>query len=111
MQDILIFIVSKIAEYTVGPILHHAKYLCCFNNFVGNLPSAKEVTQKSVKDRVKEAINRTEKIEPTVEKWLEDVEKVLKELKLLEGIISEVRKRAILEGNANIFFQKKQEEK
>lgn len=93
----------------MGPILHHAKYLCCFNNFVGNLPSAKEleVTQKSVKDRVKEAINRTEKIEPTVEKWLEDVEKVLKELKLLEGIISEVRKRAILEGNANIFFQKK----
>jgi len=69
--------------------------LCCFNNFGKNLPNAKgelELNQDSVKERVREATNRTEKIEPAVEKWLKDVEKVLQEVQTLEGRILEVRK-------------------
>ncbi|KHN30610.1 Disease resistance protein [Glycine soja] len=95
MGDIVVSIVAKLAEYTVGPILHHAQYLCCFNNIAGNLPNAKEeleLTRNSVKERVEEAIMRTEKIEPAVEKWLKDVEKVLEEVHMLQGRISEVSK-------------------
>ncbi|KAG4955077.1 hypothetical protein JHK87_040671 [Glycine soja] len=95
MGDIVLSIVAKLAEYTVGPILHHARYLCCFNNIAGNLPNAKEeleLTRNSVKERVEEAIMRTEKIEPAVEKWLKDVEKVLEEVHMLQGRISEVSK-------------------
>ncbi|KRH17195.2 hypothetical protein GLYMA_14G204700v4 [Glycine max] len=95
MGDIVLSIVAKLAEYTVGPILHHAQYLCCFNNIAGNLPNAKEeleLTRNSVKERVEEAIMRTEKIEPAVEKWLKDVEKVLEEVHMLQGRISEVSK-------------------
>ena len=50
------------------------------------------MNQDSVKERVREATNRTEKIEPAVEKWLKDVEKVLQEVQTLEGRILEVRK-------------------
>ncbi|KAG5122711.1 hypothetical protein JHK84_041051 [Glycine max] len=95
MGDIVLSIVAKLAEYTVGPILHHARYLCCFNNIAGNLPNAKEeleLTRNCVKERVEEAIMRTEKIEPAVEKWLKDVEKVLEEVHMLQGRISEVSK-------------------
>ncbi|XP_028198751.1 putative disease resistance protein At5g05400 isoform X4 [Glycine soja] len=95
MGDIVVSIVAKLAEYTVDPILHHARYLCCFNNIAGNLPNAKEeleLTRNSVKERVEEAIMRTEKIEPAVEKWLKDVEKVLEEVHMLQGRISEVNK-------------------
>ena len=95
MGDIVLSIVAKLAEYTVGPILHHAQYLCCFNNIAGNLPNAKEeleLTRNSVNERVEEAIKRTEKIEPAVEKWLRDVEKVLEEEHMLQERISEVSK-------------------
>nr|QNH81996.1 Rsc4-3 variant 1 [Glycine max]QNH82000.1 Rsc4-3 variant 1 [Glycine max] len=95
MGDIVLSIVAKLAEYTVGPILDHARYLCCFNNIAGNLPNAKEeleLTRNSVKERVEEAIMRTEIIEPAVEKWLKDVEKVLEEVHMLQGRISEVSK-------------------
>ncbi|KAL2584859.1 hypothetical protein AAZV13_14G153200 [Glycine max] len=95
MGDIVVSIVAKLAEYTVGPILHHARYLCCFNNIAWNLLIAKEeleLTRNSVNERVEEAIKRTEKIEPAVEKWLKDVEKVLEEVHMLQGRISEVNK-------------------
>ncbi|TKY56604.1 putative disease resistance protein [Spatholobus suberectus] len=85
MDDICLSIVAKIGEYTVDPILHHAQYLCYFNNFAEKLPNAKEeleLTRDSVMERVSEDINRTEKIEPTVEKWLKDVQNVLEELKV-----------------------------
>jgi len=51
-----------------------------------------KLTRDSVKDRVKEATNRTEKIEPIFEKWLKDVENVLAEVQMLEGRITEARK-------------------
>ncbi|KAL2317393.1 hypothetical protein Fmac_031269 [Flemingia macrophylla] len=97
MEDILISVAAKIAEYTVDPIFHHAQYMCCFNNFVEKFLNAKrelESTQESVKERVKQAINRTEEIQPTVEEWLKDVENVLKEMqetekRILEIIVSE----------------------
>ncbi|KAG4966482.1 hypothetical protein GLYMA_14G206500v4 [Glycine max] len=108
MGEIVVSIIAKIAEYTVGPILHHARYLCCFNNFAGNLPNAKEdleLTRDSVKKRVREATNRTEKIEPAVEKWLKDVEKVLQEVQTLEGRILEVRK-SIFRSQCQYFLAK-----
>ena len=95
MEDFFLSIAAKIAEYAVLPILHHAQYLCCFHNFASNLSNAKErlkLTQDSVKNQIKEAINRTEKVEPVVEKWLKDVEKVLDEVRLLEERVSNVNK-------------------
>ncbi|KAL2317392.1 hypothetical protein Fmac_031268 [Flemingia macrophylla] len=95
MEDILISFVAKFVEYTVSPIFHHAQYMCCFNNFAGKFLNAKrelELTQESVKERVKQAINRTEKIEPTVEEWLKAVENVLKEMQESEKRILEISK-------------------
>jgi len=95
MEDFFLCIATKIAEYAVFPILHHAQYLCCFNKFALKLPIAKEqleLTRDSVKERIKEAINKTEKVEPSVEKWVKDVEKVLEEVKMLEERISRVSK-------------------
>ncbi|XP_027368469.1 probable disease resistance protein At4g27220 [Abrus precatorius] len=95
MEDFILSIIAKIAEYAVAPILHHAKYLCCFNNFAGSLQNAKrelELTRDSVNEHVKEAINRNEKIEPTVEKWRKEVENVLEEVQKLEVRIYEANK-------------------
>ncbi|KAL2347703.1 hypothetical protein Fmac_001703 [Flemingia macrophylla] len=80
MADILISVVAKIAKYMTDPILHHAQYICYFNNFAENFLNAKrelESTQKVVKERVDIAINRAEKIEPTVNEWLTVVKNVL----------------------------------
>jgi len=95
MEDFFLSIATKIAEYAVFPILHHAQFLCCLNKFALKLPIAKEqleLTRDSVKERIKEAINKTEKVEPSVEKWVKDVEKVLEEVKMLEERISSVSK-------------------
>ncbi|XP_022637899.1 probable disease resistance protein At4g27220 [Vigna radiata var. radiata] len=95
MEDFFLSIATKIAEYAVHPILHHAQYLCCFNKFASNLPNAKEqleLTRDEVKERIREAINRVEKVEPTVEKWLKDVEKVLEEVQMLEERILSLNK-------------------
>ncbi|RDX89734.1 Disease resistance protein, partial [Mucuna pruriens] len=51
-----------------------------------------ELTRDCMKEKVREVTNRTEKIEPTVEKWLKDVENVSGEVQLLEGRIREVSK-------------------
>ncbi|RZB75715.1 Disease resistance protein [Glycine soja] len=99
MEDSVLSIRAKIVEYIVGPILHHAKYLCCFNNFAVNLPNAKrelELTLEQVKLRVREATIRIEKIEPTVEEWLEEVEKVLAEVQILEGRVLKVTKSSFI---------------
>ncbi|KAK7372244.1 hypothetical protein VNO80_05618 [Phaseolus coccineus] len=93
MEDFFLSITTKIAEYAIFPILHHLQYLCCFHNFASNFPNAKEqleLTRERVKDRIREATNKTEKVEPAVEKWLKDVEKVLDELQLLEEKILNV---------------------
>ncbi|WVY91624.1 hypothetical protein V8G54_037138, partial [Vigna mungo] len=95
MEEFFLSIATKIAEYAVHPILHHAQYLCCFNNFASNLPKAKEqleLTRDGVKERIREAINRVEKVEPTVEKWLKDVQKVLEEVQMLEERILSLNK-------------------
>ncbi|XP_027940044.1 disease resistance protein At4g27190-like [Vigna unguiculata] len=95
MEDFFLSIASKIAEYAVHPIIHHAQYLCCFKNFASSLPNTKEqleLTRDKVKDRIREAINKVEKVEPAVEKWLKDVEKVLEEVKILEEKILSVNK-------------------
>jgi len=95
MEDFFLSIATKIVEYAVFPILDHAKYLCCLHNFASNLPNVKEqleLTRESVNERIREATNKTEKVESVVEKWLKDVEKVLNEVQLLEERISNVNK-------------------
>ncbi|KAK7372230.1 hypothetical protein VNO80_05603 [Phaseolus coccineus] len=95
MEDFFLSIATKIVEYAVSPILDHAQYLCCFHNFALNLSNDKEqleLTRDSVKDKIREATNRMEKVEPPVEKWLKDVEKVLDEVRMLEEKISNVNK-------------------
>ncbi|WVY89640.1 hypothetical protein V8G54_035154 [Vigna mungo] len=95
MEDFVLSIAAKIAEYVVDPILHHAQYLCCFNNFASNFPNAKEqleLTRDRVNEQIREAINKVEKVEPSVEKWLKDVEKVLEEVQILEEKILHVNK-------------------
>ncbi|XP_068487193.1 disease resistance protein SUMM2-like [Phaseolus vulgaris] len=95
MEDFFLSIATKIVEYAVSPILDHAKYLCCFHNFALNLSNDKEqleLTRDSVKKKISEATNRIEKVEPPVEKWLKDVEKVLHEVRLLEERILNVNK-------------------
>ncbi|KAF7816253.1 putative disease resistance protein [Senna tora] len=90
MEDICISIIAKIAENLVHPILRRASYLFCFNKFAGNLRNEKkdlELRLESVRERARRAINRTEKIEPSVENWLKDVENVLEEVQKLEGKI------------------------
>ncbi|KAL2329593.1 hypothetical protein Fmac_017174 [Flemingia macrophylla] len=84
-----------IIQCAMDPILHHGRYLFCFNNSVENLVIAKEkleLTQDRVKKQVTDATDRTEIIEPIVENWLKEVENVLQEVNMLEGKISEVRK-------------------
>jgi len=95
MEDFFLSIATKIVEYAVFPILDHAQYLCCFINFASNLPNVKEqleLTRESVNKRIREITNKTEKIEPPVEKWLKDVERVLEEVRLLEQRILNVNK-------------------
>ncbi|XP_047178789.1 LOW QUALITY PROTEIN: disease resistance protein RPS2-like [Vigna umbellata] len=95
MADFFISIAAKIAEYAVDPILHHTQYLCGFNDFAPNLSNAKirlELTRDGVKERIRKAINMVEKVEPTVENWLKDVEKVLEEVQMLEERILSVNK-------------------
>ncbi|XP_014522415.1 probable disease resistance protein At4g27220, partial [Vigna radiata var. radiata] len=95
MEDFLLSIAAKIAEYAVDPILHHAQYLCCFNNFGLYLPNVKEqleLTRDRVNEQITEAIIKVEKVEPSVEKWLKDVEKVLEEVQMLEQRILSVNK-------------------
>ncbi|KAK7372240.1 hypothetical protein VNO80_05614 [Phaseolus coccineus] len=95
MEDFFFSIATKIAEYAIVPILDHAQYLCCFHNFALNLSNNKEqleLTRDSVKKKIREATNRIEKVEPTVEKWLKDIEKVLDEVRMLEERILKVNK-------------------
>ncbi|ESW14030.1 hypothetical protein PHAVU_008G247000 [Phaseolus vulgaris] len=95
MEDFFLSIATKIVEYAVSPILDHARYLCCFHDFALNLSNDKEqleLTRDSVEKKIREPTNRIEKVEPPVEKWLKDVEKVLAEVRLLEERISIVNK-------------------
>ncbi|KAL2337480.1 hypothetical protein Fmac_011926 [Flemingia macrophylla] len=95
MEDIFLSIVQKIIQCSMDPILHHGRYLCCFNHSVENLAIAKEkleLTQDRVKKQVIDATGRTEIIELIVENWLKEVENVLQEVNMLEGKISEASK-------------------
>ncbi|ESW14009.1 hypothetical protein PHAVU_008G245400, partial [Phaseolus vulgaris] len=95
MEDFFFSIATKMVEYAIFPILNNLQYICCFHNFASDLPNAKEqleLTRESVNHRIRIATNKSEKVEPVVEKWLKDVEKVLNEVQLLEERILNVNK-------------------
>ncbi|KAF7833581.1 putative disease resistance protein [Senna tora] len=87
MAEIVIAITSKLAEYMIQPTITQARYLFCGAKITRNLESEKEklaITQESVHKLVEEALNRTEIINKAVEKWLEEVKRVLAEVETLE---------------------------
>lgn len=87
MADIAVSIIAKLSEYLVDPILNNARYVFGFNQIVRGLYDQKDeliVTQKSVKERMKEARRKTEIIEEAVERWMNDVNNVLKDVEKLE---------------------------
>ncbi|KAI4305915.1 hypothetical protein L6164_029242 [Bauhinia variegata] len=87
MVDLAISIAAKTAEYMVGPTIREARYCFRFNTFAEDLADAKKELEskwKIVKQREKEATERTEKIEKSVEEWLQDVEYVLEEVRILQ---------------------------
>lgn len=41
MVDVIISIVTKVAEYLVEPLIREGKYLFCVNNFIGEIDNEK----------------------------------------------------------------------
>ncbi|XP_028760269.1 disease resistance protein At4g27190-like [Neltuma alba] len=86
MEEIVAEIATKLAECLWDPISRRARYLCCFNQYSGVVDKIKEellVTLADVNKRKEEAHRRTEEIMPSVEKWLGEVNAILKEVQEL----------------------------
>src|ERR1051325_2739050 len=82
MADVVISIVTKVAEYLVEPLIREGKYFFCVNNFIREIDNEKNelVSERDyLIDRVKQVKQNAEEIEKPVEKWLSDVESLLKE--------------------------------
>ncbi|CAI8586843.1 unnamed protein product [Vicia faba] len=87
MKDIAISIAGKLSEYLVNPMLNHARYMFSFNQINRSLYVQKDeliVTQKSVKERMKEARRKTKIIEEPIERWMNDDNNVLQDVEKLE---------------------------
>ncbi|XP_028782184.1 putative disease resistance protein At5g05400 [Neltuma alba] len=87
MAEIVISIVSKVAEYLVVPISHGAAYFFCFKQLNEDFEKAKEeleVKLEDVRKRTEEADRKTEEIMPSVKKWLDDVNAILEEVQKLQ---------------------------
>ncbi|XP_054796884.1 disease resistance protein At4g27190-like [Prosopis cineraria] len=92
MADIVISIGAKVAEGLVKPTIRQAQYIFCVKNVVKNLGNEKNELV-SERDRilslVEQAKERTEIIEKSVEKWLNDVKNLLVEVERLEQEMKE----------------------
>ncbi|KAK4275510.1 hypothetical protein QN277_018581 [Acacia crassicarpa] len=88
MEEIVACIATKLAECLWDPISHHARYLFCFNTFIGDVEKAKGELQMKLADvnmRKEEADRRIDKeIMPSVKKWLEEVNAILEEVQKLQ---------------------------
>lgn len=75
------------AKYLAGPISRIAAYLCCLNQFNGDLEKAKNELKtrlKEVSERKEQAAGRTEEITLPVKNWLDYVETILADVQKLE---------------------------
>ncbi|KAI9115685.1 hypothetical protein K1719_013354 [Acacia pycnantha] len=98
MEEIVACIATKLAECLWDPISRHARYLFCFNTFIGDVEKAKgelEAKLANVNLREKEAERQTKEITPPVKKWLEEVKAILEEVQ---------KQQQELEGRGNKCF-------
>lgn len=86
MANIAVPIAICVAKYFEGPAIRKVQCIFCVNKVIKDLKNKKEEL-KSERDnlltRIKQANERTEVIEKPVEKWLNDVENLLKEVEVL----------------------------
>ncbi|XP_052287799.1 probable disease resistance protein At4g27220 [Citrus sinensis] len=100
-MDILSCAGSKFAELLGDATINQTRYLFCFNNIVKELEN-KETNLKEEKDGINERveqerqIHRAIVIDKNVEKWLEDVEKEIADVRNLKAIVDE--KKSCLNG-------------
>ncbi|XP_028800316.1 probable disease resistance protein At4g27220 [Neltuma alba] len=102
MAEIVISIVSKVAEYLVAPISHGAAYFFCFKQLNEDFKKAKqelEVKLEDVRKRTEEAERKTEEIMPSVKKWLDDVNAILGEVQKLQQELDRGRNNSIFPGD------------
>ncbi|XP_028760270.1 disease resistance protein At4g27190-like [Neltuma alba] len=83
MEEIGTCLATKLAECLWNPISRRARYLFCFNQYIEDVEKIKkglELTLADVNKHKEEAHRRTEEIMPSVEKWLGEVNAILKEV-------------------------------
>ncbi|KAK4275509.1 hypothetical protein QN277_018580 [Acacia crassicarpa] len=98
MEEIGTCIATKLAECLWDPVSRHARYLFCFNKFIGDVEKAKgelEVQLADVNKRKKDADKKFEELMPSVKKWLEEVKAILEEVQ---------KQQRELEGGGNKCF-------
>jgi hypothetical protein len=87
MTNILVTIATNVGQYLAEPAIREVKYFLCVNNVINDLENEKEALtseRDNLLTRVAEAEERTEVIEKPVEKWLNDVENLLRDVEVLE---------------------------
>ncbi|XP_054818182.1 uncharacterized protein LOC129317821 isoform X2 [Prosopis cineraria] len=87
MAEVGVSVAAKLAEYLVDPTLQQLEYLFCVGKITKNVRIKKEklmLTQERVQARVQEAINKTERIDGVVNKWMDDVQSLIADLENLE---------------------------
>ncbi|KAK2441211.1 disease resistance protein [Trifolium repens] len=86
MANILVTVASNVGKYLAGPVIREIQYLLCVNNVINDLENEKEALtdeRDNLLTRIAQAEERTEVIEKPVEKWLTDVENLLREVEVL----------------------------
>ncbi|KAK4279177.1 hypothetical protein QN277_016925 [Acacia crassicarpa] len=92
MTEIALAVVAKLAEYLVDPLVRQGQYLFCAGHITQTLETEKQKlasTQDGVQRRVREALNKTEKVVDGVVKWLAEVESHMDEVQKLEQQMKE----------------------
>ncbi|XP_028771140.1 disease resistance protein At4g27190-like [Neltuma alba] len=87
MAEVGVSVAAKLAEYLVDPTLQQLQYLFCVSKITRTVDIRKKeliLQQGMIQERVREAINRTERIDGEVDKWKNDVESLIAEVEKLE---------------------------
>ncbi|KAI9082207.1 hypothetical protein K1719_035630 [Acacia pycnantha] len=92
MAEIAVAVVAKLAEYLVDPLVRQGQYWFCAGNVTKTLETEKQELaskQDEVQQRVREALNKTEKVVDCVDKWLAEVQSHMDEVQKLEQQMKE----------------------
>ncbi|KAF3949149.1 hypothetical protein CMV_024943 [Castanea mollissima] len=87
-MDMLLSGCITVVKWTAKPVTRHVGYLFRFKKNVDDLTKAKtdlELVQQKVQEAIERAAMNTEVVEKDVEKWLADVNQLLKEVQALEN--------------------------